>query len=239
MLKDRALSLMPSDRLFILTSVEDKVAAKRFVSARHKLIKQSVQMSTFFDVRSESVSSLRDLSSVLSILEADPYSFIIRGELIEGRQKDNIRRTGKSSLFNDPNSNFNPAPRQWCMIDIDDLELPTEYEDIGKHKSQILTYTIGKLPEAFKNVDCHYQFSASMGVKKDKVRVHLWYWLDRKVSDAEMKAWMGQSEVPIDLSLYRPVQPHFTAKPIFENGAVDPIPKRSGIYNAGNGLVSR
>ena len=150
MLKNRALSLMPSDKIFILKSVEDKVAAKRFVSARHNVIKQSVQMSTFFDVRSELVTSLPDLSSFLSILETDPYSFIIRGELIEGRQKENIRRTGKSSLFNDPNSNFNPAPRQWCMIDIDDLELPIRFADIGTHKSEILAYTVAKLPKAFK-----------------------------------------------------------------------------------------
>ena len=119
-----------------------------------------------------------------------------------------------------------------AWIDIDELELPTEYADINASKSDILAYTTAKLPEAFRGVDCHYQFSASMGVKMDKVRVHLWYWLNRRVSDAEMKAWMGQSDVPVDMTLFRPVQPHFTANPIFENGAINPLPNRSGLYDA-------
>ena len=72
------------------------------------------------------------------------------------------------------------------MIDIDDLELPAEYADVDASKPDILAHTTAKLPEAFRGVDCHYQFSASMGVKTDKVRVHLWYWLDRKVSDLSL-----------------------------------------------------
>ena len=40
----------------------------------------------------------------------------------------------------------------------------------------------------------------------------------------------------VDLSLYRPVQPHFTARSIFENGAIDPILNRSGIDAGGSGL---
>ena len=224
-----------SETITVLKSQFRDVSIKRFRLENGKLASLPVKLPLLFDLEKHTVSSLSDLSLLLTSLEYDPSKIIIRGELIEGRQKENIRRTGKSHLFNDPNSNFNPAPRQWCMIDIDDLELPTEYADIDASKSDILAYTTAKLPEAFRGVDCHYQFSASMGVKKDKVRVHLWYWLNRRVSDAEMKAWMGQSDVPVDMSLFRPVQPHFTANPIFENGAINPLPNRSGVYDAHGG----
>ena len=223
-----------SETITVLKSPSRDVSNKRFRLENGKLASLPVKLPLLFDVEEHVVSSLLDLSSLLTSLEHDPSKFIIRGELIEGRQKENIRRTGKSHLFNDPNSNFNPAPRQWCMIDIDDLELPTEYADIDASKSDILAYSTAKLPEAFRGVDCHYQFSASMGVKKDKVLVHLWYWLNRRVSDAEMKAWMGQSDVPVDMSLFRPVQPHFTANPIFQNGVINPLPNRSGVYDAHN-----
>ena len=67
-----------------------------------------------------------------------------------------------------------------------------------------------------------------MGIKKDKIRLHLWYWLNRPCSDAEMKGWLQDS--PVDLALFNPVQPHFTANPIFLEGAIDPFPDRSVLY---------
>jgi hypothetical protein len=122
----------------VLKSQLHDINIKRFRLENGKLVSLPVKLPLLFNVEEHAVSSLSDLSSLLITLEHDPSKFIIRGELIEGRQKENIRRTGKSHLFDDPNSNFNPAPRQWCMIDIDDLELPTEYADIDASKSDIL-----------------------------------------------------------------------------------------------------
>jgi hypothetical protein len=67
-----------------------------------------------------------------------------------------------------------------------------------------------------------------MGIKQGKVRLHLWYWLSRPCSDAEMKGWLQES--PVDLALFNPVQMHFTANPVFLDGATDPFPDRSGMY---------
>ena len=104
------------------------------------------------------------------------------------------------------------------MIDIDDIELPDDLRDTTKDRDGILYRAIGHLPEEFHKVNCWYQFSASMGIKQGKIRVHLWYWLDRKVSDDEMKGWLGGC--PVDAHLFHPIQMHFTAKPIFLDGAV-------------------
>ena len=72
-----------------------------------------------------------------------------------------------------------------------------------------------------------------MGIKPG-IRVHLWFWLERACSDGEMKAWL--SSYPVDLRLFNRIQIHLTANPRFIDGAVDPYPNRSGIFEAGGGL---
>ena len=217
----------------VLKSQQHDINIKRFSLENEKLNSLPVKLSYLFDLEEYTVCSLTELSSLLTVLEDNPNKFVVRGSLIEGRPANKIRRTGKSDRYNHPESNFNPASRQWCLIDIDGLDLPTRFTDIANQQEDIIRYTVSKLPEEFREVDCHYQFSSSMGVTAGKIKVHLWYWLDRKVSDAEMKAWLSKADTPIDLSLYQPVQPHFTARPIFIDGAIDPIPNRSGLFEVG------
>ncbi|REC53559.1 hypothetical protein DRV84_14945 [Rhodosalinus sediminis] len=91
-----------------------------------------------------------------------------------------------------------------------------------------LAHVVAHLPPAFQNAACVFQWSASMGLEQGRVRVHLWYWLDRPVSDAEAKAWLKSS--PVDLNIYDPVQVHLTANPGLEDGVADPIDHRVGLY---------
>ena len=74
-----------------------------------------------------------------------------------------------------------------------------------------------------------------MGIKAG-IRVHLWYWLNRPCSDAEMKAWL--SGCPVDMRLFNPTQIHLTANPRFIGGAVDPDPNRSGMFEAGHQITT-
>ena len=46
-----------------------------------------------------------------------------------------------------------------------------------------------------------------------------------------MKAWL--SGYPVDLRLFNPTQIHLTANPQFREGATDPYPNRSGMFEAG------
>jgi len=115
-------------------------------------------------------------------------------------------------------SNFEHCSRQWCLIDIDDLPLPKHLSDYQNNKTEIVGFAVSHLPEQFQNVQCWYQFSSSMGIKQGKVRLHLWYWRSRPRADEEMKGWLQES--PVDLALFNPVQPHFTANPIFLDGAI-------------------
>jgi hypothetical protein len=67
--------------------------------------------------------------------------------------------------------------------------------------------------------------TSSAGIKPG-IRLRLWYWLDRPVSDAECKRWLA--EAPVDRALYSPAQVHYVAAPIFDDPADDPVPVRSG-----------
>jgi hypothetical protein len=49
-----------------------------------------------------------------------------------------------------------------------------------------------------------------------------------------MKAWL--SGCPVDMRMFNPIQIHLTAKPRFVDGAVDPYPDRSGLFDAGTGI---
>ena len=162
---------------------------------------------------------MKSLANLLQRLENEPTQAIIRGSLIEG--KTNIVPRNKET--------FAATARQWCMIDIDSLEWDGDIQD---HEA-MLSYAIQQLPIEFQSVDCYYHFSSSMGIKSG-IRVHLWFWLDRACSDDEMKAWL--SGYPVDPHLFNPIQIHLTANPRFIDGAVDPYPNRSGIFEVGGGL---
>ena len=73
-----------------------------------------------------------------------------------------------------------------------------------------------------------------MGIKSG-IRVHLWFWFDRPCSDNELKVWL--SGCPVDMRMFNPIQIHLTAKPrFFIDGAIDPYPNRSGLFDACTGI---
>jgi len=203
-------------RITLLTSVTQASLTKTFSGPDLKV--RPFKIDKDFTVSEEPVSDLQSLAELLLRLESEPTQTIIRGSLIEG--KTNIVPRNKET--------FAATARQWCMIDIDSLE----WEDDIHDQEAMLSYAHQQLPIEFQSVDCHYHFSSSIGIKPG-IRVHLWFWLDRPCSDDEMKAWL--SSCPVDLRLFNPIQVHLTANPCFIDGAVDPYPNRSGLFEAGSG----
>ena len=203
--------------LTLLTSATAHPLVKSFSGP--DVIQQPFSTGKLFNVSEEPVSDLKSLSALLQRLENDPKHTVIRGSLPEN----------KSSQVPRNKETFIATPRQWCMIDIDSLSWDGNLSD----QHAMLSYTIQQLPAEFQAADCWYHFSSSMGIKAG-IRVHLWFWLDRPCSDDEMKAWL--SGCPVDLRLFNPIQIHLTANPQFRDGAVDPYPNRSGLFEAGTGI---
>ena len=115
------------------------------------------------------------------------------------------------------------------MIDIDSLAWDGDLSD----QQAMVSYAIQQLPAEFQAADCWYHFSSSMGIKAG-INVHLWFWLERTCSDNELKTWL--SGCPVDMRMFNPIQIHLTANPQFSDGAVDPYPNRSGLFEAGTGI---
>ena len=206
-----------SEVMTLLTSVSGHALVKSFSGT--DVTQQPFSTGSLFNVSEEPVSDLQSLSALLQRLENDPKHTVIRGSLTDDQSSPVPRKM----------EYFTATPRQWCMIDIDSLSWDGDTSD----QKAMLTYAIQQLPAEFQSADCWYHLSSSMGIKAG-IRVHLWFWLDRPCSDDEMKAWL--SGCPVDLRLFNPIQIHLTANPQFSDGAVDPYPNRSGLFEAGTGI---
>lgn len=165
------------------------------------------------------VDGIRALSERLVILQGYRDQAIIRGQRKASMSDQRFVRRAK---YDDPErgrAGFEPVPRRWLCIDVDDLELPGgRRADTDPHGA--ITYTLSLLPDWLQGVTCHWQWSASMGVKGwGVVKAHIWVWLDRPVDDASLRAWARDARargVPVDPALMNSVQIHYTALPVFE-----------------------
>ena len=179
------------------------------------------------------IGGIEELSALLIELERARTTFIIRGELVPGsenadgtvwRQHLPNKEDGKVR-FKEPEGG-----RRWAMLDFDKVEMPTAVDLIGDPEGAV-EHLIGRLPSAFQDVSFHWQLSASAGMgSRDQLSAHVWFWLDRGVTDTELKAWVRSTGLPIDTALFTPTQPHYTGTPIFQRGLVDPLRRRSGLW---------
>ena len=94
---------------------------------------------------------------------------------------------------------------------------------------------ISTLPPEFQNVSAWWQMTSSAGIKLG-IRLRLWFWLDRPVTDDEAKRWLA--DAPVDQALYSPVQVHYVARPIFDPPELDPVPLRAGWFWSHSNVVS-
>lgn len=216
-----------SDQLTILRAVGSMLLTKQFVLTDEGLEKRRGSNARLFTVETPPVTNLDELSAILSGIQFNPKLMVIRGALkcANGTQPVLRRCVGNDA-------HFEARARRWACFDIDDLPLPPELADFNAHTDELIALACADLPPEFSEVDCHWQFSSSMGVTRGLIKLHLWFWLSEPVSDQHLKAWCAG--FPIDPALFNPVQPHYTAAPIFEPRDADPVELRSGIFRAGS-----
>lgn len=184
----------------------------------------------YFDLEQIQIGGIDDLSEHLKRLEGCPNTCIIRGHYVGGdlakeRIPENEYKNGKVLRRN---SVFDDQPLHTLLIEVDDFE--PEFSDLNDTLGCIREYIAFNLPKTFFDASFHWQLSNSAGhsTKQGKLKVHLWFWLAKARTSAELRAWAVAIKLKADHSVFKPTQVHYTAAPNFEKGVTDPIPVRSG-----------
>jgi hypothetical protein len=170
------------------------------------------------------VCALAELHTALGRLSRYPRTFIIRGEPLPETNLARCRRLLHPHREDDGSitpATFREASRRWLAIDWDSLPVPTglDWMDDPHGTARHLALL---LPPEFAGCGCVVQATSGAGIKPG-MRVRSWYLLNRPVTDAEPTRWLRGT--PVDRSLYRAVQPHYTAAPVLRD-VPDPMPWR-------------
>jgi hypothetical protein len=218
-----------SDTLVILTALSGMRLAKSFSwnNITQKPAETKPEMPKHFAVHEREVDSFEGMVEILEDVQTHPNQAVIRGapKATTNRSKTVRRSRGKDATFE-------ACPRRCLMVDIDSLTAPEGVDPLDADEA--VEFILPLLPEPFQAASCRWQFTSSAGVKPG-IRMRLAFWLDRPVSDDEAKTWLADS--PADLSLYHPIQQHYTANPIF-TGMPDPIAVRSGVWRGEDDTVA-
>jgi hypothetical protein len=180
-----------------------------------------------FAVREVPVSGIHTLFDILERLQGCPRAFVVRGAPAPDIDRKRTRRLAAQHFDATTGEVLEPTfiaqPRRWLAVDFDVLPLPTAFDWRDGELSAL--WLTRHLPKEFAGKSCVWTFTAGAGFK-DELRMRLWFWLDRPVSESEARRWLAG--YPVDPSLYRVVQPHYTAAPIITN-LPPPVPQRIGL----------
>jgi hypothetical protein len=195
------------------------------------------------------IDGISDLYALIQRVEQIPTACIIRGQY-RGDQQAALAtaklfewedRSDATRLSGRPDSGFvfrriiyfADQPLHTVMFDIEDTQ--TDINPMTDPEGACHEWIRAKLPVEFHEVSFVWELSNSFGhPTKPGLRAHIWFWLSTPRTSATLKAWAKRAELPVDHSVFNPVQIHYTAAPYFEPGVRDPVPLRSGFYQSIN-----
>jgi hypothetical protein len=125
---------------------------------------------------------------------------------------------------------YDDNPKHWVMLDVDNFDTG-DLVPIEEPEKAVQLYIEKVLPECFHSASYHWQLSASAGQPKNKhiLKAHIWFWLKTPYDSVQLTAWAKATSPLIDVAPLRTVQVHYTANPIYKDGMVDPVTRRSGL----------
>jgi hypothetical protein len=224
-----------SSRLTVLTSVSRLYATKRIRQHRKtgKVIKTPYGCETHFRVKQVDLSGFDHLCKCLDALTQRPFAFVIRGEPLSDTDLNKTRRLAHSDPETGEAAAFAEHKRSWFAGDVDKVKKPAALDPIADPEGAI-EYLIGLLPPELHDASCWWQFTCSQSLPgcEDRLSARLWFWLLDPLDDASLTRWAhcaNKVSKLIDPSIYRVVQPHYIADPVFEEGMRDPLPRRHGV----------
>lgn len=205
------------DALLIATSMNGVVLSKRISPDR--MIPYDRAARFHFGWRR--VADLDALADLLSELSRTPRRCVLRGAVIDPTrtryQSRLIARRIDEATGEIIEPTLRDVPRTWVALDLDGAAIPTGV-DLLDLPALARLIVAQRLP-ALDGVGCVVQATASHGLKPGAY-LRLWYRLDQPRNCAALRRAFSRTSV--DLSLFTPNQPHYTAAPIF-HGIDDPL----------------
>lgn len=193
-----------------------------------------------FTARAETVATSRDLYHRLAELQDDPLSCVVRGAIAEGANPAKMLR--RATERNGEAPTLIDVRRAVAVFDFD-LEM-TEDEaarvQVVTDPDGAVEFALSLCPAPFRDCALVWSFGASAGIKPRKLSLHFAALLDRPVLGSELKAiveeWNADAgRTLFDSSVYGAQSIVYTARPVFEGDAIDPLDGcRIGFRN-GNG----
>lgn len=215
----RAVPSWGRDYVTLLQSRDQPVTKRLFRTLSGAIGKKGYDNAATFNAIAVDVAGIQDLSGLLIEIETEPYFHAIRGRIKGG--EDTIldvrrRKHGDDAMFEE-----DPAGHHWVMLDLDAIPTPM-FVTLPDDIKVAVGYLVRLLPPEFHDASFHWQWSCGAGLDGWKtLRVHLWFWSERRHTDQELRRW-GQwvneriGEKLIDCSVFQAVQPHYTAGPILD-----------------------
>ena len=170
--------------------------------------------AALFLVGAVRIDGIDDLPGLLLDLAACPDTCVIRAALRRPTAPTSqIRRALHD--HGDVEGRFREVPRSWVMVDVEPDRCPVDPTD----PMLVGGWLRRRLPKPFQMARCVVQLSSGAGVKPG-ARAHLWFVLDRPLTNAELD-WLLGCVDGVDAATFRAAQVHYVAAPIFA-GVDDP-----------------
>jgi hypothetical protein len=233
------------DSLTVLISTNKKHAGKQFRLDKGGAIKnRSYGHEIHFRVECLAVDGIRSLGRTLERISRNPFAFVVRGEPLPGIDRKRARRLLRPDKKTGAPATLAEARRHWLLVDVDEIPCPAAI-DPKFDPDGAVQYVIGLLPPELWDAWCWWQFSSQQSVYPDRqtIRLHLWFWSETPLEDAELKRWAitvnsAAGYKLVDPSLFQAVQAHYVAEPDFVAPLVDPLPRRCGLREGLDETVS-
>lgn len=241
-------SSTPGDTLTILTSAGPRLT-KVWDSAVGKPL--GYERAQQVSVSERTVSGIRELSALLTELESQPNTCLIRGkfighakarelypaEIAASLKKGKALAAPKEGFTLRRLNFFTPQKLHFFYIDIDKF-VPTGIDPVLEPEKAIDQYIIKSLPPCFQAVTYHWQLSSGAGHPDNAgvLKAHVAFCLATAIAGDDLELWVKALSLDIDVTVFRTVQPNYTAAPVFINGVHDPVPVRSGLCESYLGI---
>jgi hypothetical protein len=183
-------------------------------------------MSGKWRAQQPQVTSFHDMVEVLESISTDRQDcYPIREQLNQaGREQleaNGLVNRRLKEHKDGASPHLEDVPVNYLMLDSDKMECPDHL--MNSNDEEKVKWLIAQLPQTFHSASCWYQWSSSYKYKdQGKLKIHLWYWLDRPIKTEVIKRWINKlvnrkelHEDIIDLACFNRTQPLYTAHPRF------------------------